>query len=286
MRTQRWVASVFLVWGMLACIGFAAVAEAGMGMAVAPSHFRFRQMAGETASGKVRVDNKAHYPIQVTTEVTDMLNRRNAQGGLTRDEAPTGTTPYSCARWIQLVQGAGTIIQPGGSATVEFLVSPPPDVESGSYAAFLFFLGTPASMAEPEDTGLPQVRVVTVPRLGVSVFFEVEGAIRRTGELLNLEYTVPTSTQPLSFRYEFKNTGNADIRLTGSFHILDAEGNLVGKGGTVTLHTFPGGGGIGETSWKGEILPGHYTLLVTFELGPNATEAIVRELEFDVLVAE
>ena len=283
MRAPRSVLPIVLMGCVLAVAGLSTIVEAGMGMAVSPSRFRFKKTAGETASGKVLIQNKGTYTIRVTTEVTDMMNRKDERGESIRDEVPAGTTPYSCAKWIQLVEAEGMLIEPGESATLPFVVSPPPDVESGGYAAYLFFFGGPASIPEPTDTGLPALRMITVPRLGVTIMYEVEGAISRTGELVNLTFTAPTSTEPLRLRYEFKNTGNADIILDGSFHILDAEGNLIGRGGLESLKTFPGDEGVRETQWKGGIPPGHYTLLVTFELGPNATEAIVRELEFDVL---
>lgn len=263
-------------------LGWVAVAESGMGFAVSPSNFRLRKPAGEVASARIKLHNKGTAPVTVSTEVTDMVSVRGADGSSIRDEAPIGTTPHSCAKWIQLVQGGETVVPPGDTASVEFVVSPPPEIRSGGYGAYLFFIARPVYTDQPGKSDKPEVRLVTVPRLGVSVVYEVEGTIQRKGDVVSLKLTPPTATEPLRIQHEFKNTGNAEVVLTGSFHVLDPEGLLVGKGSLKILKTFPGESAFAESPWNATLPKGRYTALITFELGPDAETAVVRELEFDV----
>ncbi len=253
-----------------------------MGFAVSPSNFRLTKKAGEAASAKIRVYNKGSYPVSVSTEVTDMVTLKGADGFTVRDEAPVGTTPHSCAKWIQLAQQEETVIAAGESATLEFVVSPPPEIQAGGYGAYLFFIGKPVHTDTSEKSDKPEVRVITIPRLGVSVIYEVEGTLRRSGDLVSLDLTPPTATQPLKIRHGFKNTGNAEVVLAGSFHVLDPVGLLVGKGALRTVKTFPGETGLTESTWNATLPKGHYTALITFELGPDAETAVVKDLEFDV----
>lgn len=263
-------------------LGWTAVAESGVGFAVSPSNFRIKKPAGETGSAKIKLHNKGTYPITISTEVTDMVTVKSIDGSSVRDEAPAATTPHSCAKWIQLVQGGELLVPPGETATVEFVVSPPPEIQTGGYGAYLFFIARPVYAGPPDKSDKPEVRLVTVPRLGVSVVYEVEGTLQRKGDLLDLKLTPPGATEPMRIRHEFRNTGNAEVVLTGSFHVLDPEGLLVGKGTLKTLKTFPGEAGAIESTWNTTLPKGRYTALITFELGPDAETAIVKELEFVV----
>lgn len=253
-----------------------------MGFAVSPSNFRLQKPAGESAAGKVHLYNKGTYPITVSTEVTDMFTSTGEDGFSIRDEAPIGTTPHSCAKWIRITQSGETVIPPGETATMEFLVSPPPEIQSGGYGAYLFFISKPVYADPPNKSDKPEVRLVTVPRLGVSVIYEVAGTLQRKGDLLDLKLTPPTATEPMRIRHAFRNTGNAEVVLTGSFHIMDSEGLLVGKSLLKLLKTFPGETGAMESTWNSSLPKGRYTALFTFELGPDAETAVVKDLEFDV----
>lgn len=259
---------------------------AKVGISIVSPNTNFKKAPGESAAGSVTIVNAGSDPVRITTEITDMVNRRDERGQLVREEAPPGTTPYSCARWIQMLGETEKVISPAESTVFKFIVSPPPDVVSGGYFAYIFFTGNPVASAPPKtDDQQVAIQLVMVPRFGTTVTYEIEGTVKRTGELLKLDFEPPTTKRPLKLRYEFKNTGNSNVKLTGAFHILDSEGNLVGKGDVAELKTLPGDQGVIATEWAGDISPGHYNLILTLELGPDATEVIVKELEFDVPAA-
>ena len=263
------------------CLLLSSTAEAATGMAVSPSRFRLQKAAGEAASDKVTVTNNSSVPMEVNAETADMVTRPGEDGLSIRDEAPPATNPFSCARWIQL-SGGSVVIPPGKSAEMEFVVSPPPEVSSGGYGAYLFFVGRPIRTEEANDKDKTTVQMVTIPRLGVSVVYEVAGTIRRNGELLRLDLTPPSGARPMTIRHEFKNTGNAEVVLTGNFHVMDEKGLLAGKGTLRTLKTFPGELGVAETTWAEALPPGRYKVMVTFELGPDAEQVIVREFPLEI----
>ena len=275
---KKW--ALLVLW-ILVLGQIASDTNAGMGLQVGPSRFRFFAPAGRSGTGKVRVENKASYAVRVAVDITDTVTVKDKEGRYTgRDEAPAGSTPYSCAKWIKIISGEGKILRPGESSDVEFIVTPPPNVVSGGYAAYIFFLGEKAVVGAQSTR--ETLEMVTVPRLGISIFFEVQGAVTRTGKLLDFSVKPPRGPEPLKIGYKFQNTGNADIELTGNFHLLDSRGNLAGKGPITTFRTFPGETSRADTTWVGDLAPGHYTAVVTFELGPNSTEALVKEIEFDV----
>lgn len=271
-----------LLWALAFLLWCVPAVDAGVGFAVSPSSFRLKKSAGEPVSAEVVVENKGSYAVSVTTDVTDMVTLKGEDGLSVRDETPAGTTPHSCAKWIQLAEQGPVIVPAGERKTVKFAVTPPSEATSGGYGAYLFFVAKPAEPPAPSAADKPEVQLITVPRLGISVIYEVEGTIQRQGELTDLTFTPPTLSEPMKVRHGFQNTGNAEVILTGNFHILDEAGALAGKGTLKTLKTFPGEAGVTETTWYEPLPPGHYALLFTFELGPDAQDAIVREEEFDV----
>jgi hypothetical protein len=259
-----------------------AVVEAGMGVSVSPSRFRFKRPAGESCDGIIVIENNGTHPVRISTEVADMVARLSEDGFTIRDEAPAGTTPHSCARWIQVMEGEGLNIPPGQTGSLRFVLTPPGEITSGGYGAYLFVLATPQQPDRMKNPKTPQATLVTIPRLGVSVIYEVEGAIQRKGNLKELDFIPPTASNPMEIRYRFENTGNAEVILTGTLHITDSQDMLVGKGSLEAIKTFPKEEGRGKIVWTQHLPKGRYTALVTFELGPDPEEIIVREFHFEV----
>jgi hypothetical protein len=254
----------------------------GFGMTLGPSSIRLQGGAGQTQSATVRVWNNGSTPITVVHELSDVANQVGQDGNLVRTFLPPGSVPASCAKWIS-VQDQEFVLGPGDYRDVTFLISPPADV-SGSKAGVIFFRGIPVLPDKTIEADKPTTTVQVQPRLGVLVFYEAQGTIQRTGKLQNLFYEspVPAAGQPLKIIYEFENTGNADILLSGTFYILDQNKALVAKGDLTPIRTFPGDKGSAQTVWSESIAPGKYQLVVTLELGPDAQESIVREFEFSV----
>ncbi len=251
------------------------------GIAISPSVVRLTGRPGQSQRASVRVMNNGETPTRVVTEVNDVGNVVNEQGKLSRQYFPPGTLPFSCAKWTLLQEGEFSL-DPKDSKEVSFLVSPPADSSGGSVCV-IFFRGIP--LEENKTTGgtqTPQAVIQIQPRLGAMVFYEIEGTIKRTGSLLSLAYEPPTKSEPFRIFYVFKNTGNADILITGTFYLLDENKALAAKGELEPVRTFPGDEGAGETQWTGTLPPGHYKMVVTFELGPGIQEVIVKELELDV----
>ena len=262
----------------------AAEAEAappkGFGMAVGPTNLRLAGVPGSAHTGTVTVWNNGVKALDVVTELSDVVNTLTKDKHLERDFPPPGVVPYSCAKWVVLEHQAFTV-EPHSKRDVGITVSTPADA-SGGYACVIFFRGLPAFESDAPSDGKPQTSVVVQPRIGTLLFFETEGTTQRKGELLTLSYEPPKEDRPLLLQYEFKNTGNTDVLLTGHFHIMDDTKALVSKGDLTPIRTFPGDQGIAQTEWTGVLVPGTYQLVITMELGPDAQEVIVREIPLKI----
>lgn len=250
----------------------------GFGMAVGPSRIRLQGQSGVPQTATVNLWNNGARPIDVRAALSDVANSADKNGKFERNFLPPGTVPYSCAKWVVLEQTEFTI-NPGERKDVNLTVSTPREMTGGS-ACVAFFQGTPRVDPAPQDPTKPVTQVVVQPRLGVLIFFEDTATVRREGKLTEVTLEPPREDAPLVLRYQFSNTGNADILLSGTFHILDEGKLMAGKGDLQPLRTFPGDQGAAETSWSGSLAPGKYQLVATFELGPDAQEVIVKEIAF------
>ena len=259
----------------------AAGEKKGFGISIAPSVFRLTGKPGQSQNATVRVSNNSASPSQVLTEISDVANRVDEQGKLVRQFPPAGTTPFSCAQWTLLRDNDFTL-EPGKSRDVTFITSPPAD-SAGGFICVVFFRGIPqAAPPQPGETAQAQATIQIQPRLGAMVFYEIEGTVKRTSELLDLTSEPPVGNAPLKIRYKFKNTGNTDVLVSGTFYILDANKVLMGKGDLKPIRMFPGDQGNTETEWPSTLSPGKYQLVISFELGPDAREVIVKELELSI----
>ena len=254
---------------------------AGFGVSLGPSIVRLAGTPGESQSAKVKVWNKSRNSMKFTLSVRDVGNQVDANGRLDRIFPPPGTLAHSCAKWI-LLQEKEFEVPAGGQKEVTLIVSSPSDAAGGK-AAVIFFTGVPGETPKAGDQkDKPSTSVQIVPRLGVLVFFETKGTLKRSGKIGDFAVQAPVEGSPMTIRYSFENLGNADILVSGTFYILDQNKALVAKDNLDSIRTFPSDKGLGKTQWKGILKPGQYHLVATFELGPDTEEVIVKETDFAI----
>ena len=280
-RRIFWVVAFFLMASLSGWAQSEAVEKKGFGISISPSMIRLKSKIGQSQAAVVKVLNNGASPAQVVADVSDVGNSVDAKGKLTRQFSPAGTLPYSCAKWT-LLRDNEFLLNPGESKEVHFLVAPPAG-SSGGFACVVFLRGIPPPPEKIEGAeSQAQATVQIQPRLGVLVFYEIEGTVKRTGKLVELRQEPPIEESPLKILYVFQNTGNSDILVTGTFYILDQNKALAAKGDLDPIRTFPGDKGYGETQWTGSLPSGSYRLVVTFELGPDTQEVIVKEVELSI----
>ncbi len=258
-------------------------AQKGFGISISPSIIRLTAKPGDSQEAIVKVWNKSHSAMRFMLDVSDVGNRVTKDGKLERIFVAPGTLPFSCAKWIVLPE-TEFVLPSGESHDVKVLISVPADAAGGK-SGVVFFRGVSVSEQE-QASDAPQKATTSVqiqPRLGVLIFAEMAGTVQRTGSLEDFKVIPPSSDRPLTLWYIFKNAGNADILVEGSFYILDQNNALVAKQNLNAIRTFPGDQGSSETVWEGQLPPGKYRLVASFELGPDTVEVIVREAEFTVV---
>jgi hypothetical protein len=258
-----------------------ALAQNELDFSLDPSRVRVTGKAGETLEFSITAYNNGTEPLEIQVEINDMLNEPDDEGSLERVYVPAGTVSVSLAKWMTLSEDS-FVLEPKTRKAIPFILAVPPEAQ-GVYYSVIFFRGTSMKDdASDVDNSKPTTTVRVQPRLGSLVFCEIEGTVKRTGMLLDLNYDLPNEDEPLVIRYEMENTGNTDLLLTGIFYIMDDDQTLVAKETLVPIRLFPGDSGKSVTEWAGELEPGSYHMIVNIELGPQAQEVILKEFDFTI----
>jgi len=208
--------------------GAAPSALSPVAIAVSPPIVRLQTGAGGSTRFKIAVTNVGPEAVSVRAMTRDLT--------LAPDGTPLvgarGKDPWSCAAWIDL-QPLRLDLGPEAFQEVVCTLKVPRGVRGGRYAAVLFealHLQRPVGSGLRVSARVGTVVMETVPRTG-----------RPDGEVAALRATAREDGADISV--DVRNTGNIDVKVTGSAVVFDAAGRVAGRvmlnGGTGTV--LPGG---------------------------------------------
>ena len=132
----------------------------------------------------------------------------------------------SCGDWITASPQTFTIAA-GETQPVSFRVSVPDTGVSGMYWAMIFVQGSPRPQQRQGAT------VLAIERFGVKVYETIPGSERMSGEVKSVR---KVGNDPLTFRITFVNTGNVQLRPTGTINVISQNGDTVR---TLKIDEFP-----------------------------------------------
>ncbi len=229
---------------------------------------------GESVEGAINVYNEQDVPLRVEVEFGDWIFKKDEPGRV--EFMPPGTTPYSCADWIQ-VDTKEFELSPKESRQVNYIISFPPDAKEGGYYAAIFFVAAVKSPPPEVKRGDRESKMVIsqTVRLATLIYNEIIGTPKKVS-LVDFEVLQPDK-KVVKVIYKMKNEGSGYVKSEGKFHIIDELGNLYGSGVLSIAKMQPGDTAGGEGEWLGELTKGEYDVVMTLELKPFGEEVIVRE---------
>ena len=222
---------LFITGTLAALLGLCCVSGGGasppvspVAIAISPPLLRFQTGAGGVTRFKITVANQGRDPVRVEAMTRDLT--------LAPDGTPLvgarGEDRWSCAAWIAVEPG-WMDLGPEGSREVNCTLRVPRAVTGGRYAAVLFRAENPRA---PVGSGL---RVDA--RVGTVVMQAVPRTGRPNGEVAAIR-AIPTA-KGADLAVDVRNTGNVDLKASGSAVVFDAGGRVVGRvrleGGTGTV---------------------------------------------------
>lgn len=153
------------------------------------------------------------------------------------------------------------LLEEGESREVSFTIRVPEAASGGSWSA-IFVEGAPRA---DELEGTP---VLAVTRFAIKVYATVPGTEVRAGMVTGVDLL---ATDPLSFEVLFENTGNVQVRPSGSIDIITSTGEIVRE---LKINGFPVLPGavrlLTLTDTADPLPPGIYRALVTIDDGGEA----------------
>ncbi len=222
---------------------------------------------GGASSNTIIVKNKGDTPITIETNVEDWVYGLDGK----REFRPAGSTPLSCATWIE-VSPQSAVIPPHENRPFNFTLRAPESAVGGHYAAIFFT----ASGGEMEDEKGMQVRLMG--RIGSIIFQETEGRVNRMGTIPVFNISKPDNNNPLIVKYVFKNEGNVFIKGKSNLSILDKKGNVIGRADSENeFGTLPQDVREDTIKWFGSLPKGSYDLVLTVDIGEQSPPVVKQE---------
>jgi hypothetical protein len=241
--------------------------------------------AGGSKAGEIKIYNQSNEAIGLKAYLEDWAYTNEQDGS--KDFFPAGSTQFSCASWIKFYPAQFTLA-PYGVSTVNYTVNVPQEATGGHYAVMFF-----ETLPQPIEQSAGQEGITSgvglAIRLGSLIYIEAKDTVKRSVELNNFSVYKDTKDRYLFIASEFKNTGNTDITIAGSFHIMDKEGVVYARGEFNAPYTFAGDTAKLEAVWKKPLAAGKYDLVITLDLGKAQEEGgigrgpvIIKESQIEI----
>jgi len=228
-------------------LAIAPAAFAGDGaMSLSPAVVMLRGKTGESASQTMVMRNGTSRTMSFDVVAQDVV----VDGGR-RVMMPAGAIAGSIAA-TAVFSTRHISVPAGASAAVTMTVTVPPN--AASRAVVTLFRGT------------DQIRrgsMTSTASLGALMTFALSDEIALTAEPLKV--TPQSRTSNLSVAQACVNSGREPLVARGVLALIGADGRVAGKAALAPRRLLPGERAELATDYAGEIPPGHYRVLVTYE---------------------
>lgn len=244
-------------------------ARAAVSYSVSPGIIRIVLPPGGSRAGVIKVYARSADRINVKCYAGDWKYSNTFDGA--RDFLPMGTMASSCADWISFGP-AEFVIPPYEVGSVNYLLKAPEDAKGGYYAALFFetSMVAPVEMRTPTGEGV-QARSTMNLRLAAVFYVEIKGTVERSIELGDFSMSKDPRRKRYLLEADFKNTGNADTVVSGTFHAMDKKGKIVGRGQFRDAYTMAADQARITGVLTGALEKGRYNVVAT--LGASADES-------------
>ena len=242
-------------------LAIAPAAFAGDGaVSLSPASVMLRGRTGESASQTLTMRNGTSRVMSFDVLAQDVV----VQDGK-RVMKPAGAIAGSIAA-TAVFSTRHITVPSGGSASVTMIVTVPPNASPRAVVAL--FKGTDVIM---------RGKTASTASLGALMTFALTDDIALKAEPLIVKPQSATSN--LSVAQTFINSGHEPLVARGMLALIGADGRIAGKAPLTARRLLPGERAQLGAEYAGEIAPGHYRVLVTYEYeGRN----LIQSAEVDI----
>jgi hypothetical protein len=239
------------VQGLLAialCVCGANLAYGQGTISASPAIVELRGVAGQSTTQPLLIANSTNLTMTFEMKARDVITRDGK-----RVFVDAGALPGSIAATAVFSRKLVTI-PPGGSARVDVTLTIPP--KPAARAVIAVFQGV---------TKVPTGPMSMTASLGVLLVFTLSDNIGMNAAQLSIK--PPTASSNLTVTQKCTNSGTEPFSTKGILAIVNAAGRLIGKTAVPERRLLPGEATDVKTEYAGDLAPGRYRALMTYDLG-------------------
>lgn len=241
---------------------FAPSLRAAGDFVLSPAKVELELRPGQEKTITLTVANRTDEPQSFRVSVEDVVGTQNPSIPLAL--LGTDRAPATLKDFIR-VAVPDFDLAPGKSASVLATVSVPSQASPGSrHAAVL------VSAVSPDfESTVPIANNTIVPRVGALFFVKIPGAVKEAGGLREFSTAQRSifSSDPVTFRILYENTGNVYLNPYGEIRIKNFFGNEVGALEIDPWYVLPESVRTREILWGASDLFGRYTATIRMNQG-------------------
>lgn len=261
---------------LLCCLG-AAQAQQPNSVAITPVLIDARVKRGASYTQTYTLSNNTGSRLRFTTSFEDVWYDENNK----RTSGRAGTLPRSASLWVQF-SPAEAVVEPRSSVTVKAVITVPETAAGGYYTVPIFA----AMPVDQPAVGPAQTATATIGlRFRGLMMITTLDASQYNVEITGGQVSPPTAASELKLHLDLHNRGTTHARVRGAFAILNAAGELAGRGAIEAKRYLPGQRNLLQAGWAGVPPPaGKYTCLITLSYDRVGMEpaTLVYEIPFEV----
>lgn len=247
---------------ILAASLLAAIASAASAgdLSLAPAVVQLAGQPGQSTTQRLRLRNDTDLALSFEMEARDVVVRDGKRQMLAPGEIPASiaATAVFASRSI--------VAPPHTTVTVQVTLTVPPGVRHRAVVAL--FRGT-TRIGDPE--------AATTVSLGTLFAFTLEGEVSASAS--DLRVAPQSASGNTSFETTFANEGAEPLVPKGIAVVLDSGGSIVARAPFEARRVLPGERTVLRTEFPGELGPGRYRALATFEYaGRSVTRSATLEI--------
>ena len=249
-------------------------------MSVTPVSIEVKVKRGTSYTQRFTLTNNTGTRLRFRCSVLDVwYDERN-----NRITGNPGTLPRSASLWVQFIPGE-VLVEPRTSIPVKAIITVPQTATGGYYTMPVFETVPVAASTHISPTlqGSTASASFSVRFRGLMMITTLD-ASEYNVEILGGRIVPPSSSAEFLIELDLLNRSTAHVRVRGVFAILNASGNLVGRGTIQPKRYLPGQRNTLRTEWAGELPAGKYTSVITLSYERVGSEPATLVYELPLVV--
>ena len=272
-----WFLGIFLVLSVYCSLFVVVNAQEEKIFSISPAVIEEELENGETKDYQIDIYNLTEIPQAVKVYVND-FTAENYSGAMKIIRSESAN--YSISKWVDLSR-SNLLLEPGQKETLDFRLSVPKNAEPGGYYGVIFF--EPLDSAAFDDDSSLGV----VGRMGALLEITVGGEIVEAGQVMGAttnkdctgvgcSFTAPGFLEygPVSFTFDFENTGNVHVGVSGKIEIYNIFRQKIAEIPIEEKTVLPGTIRTFEAKWMRELLTGRYRAKLILNYGSEKTTEV------------